>query len=106
MNAEGQVFKGENSSDKYIVDEAVVHVKLPFRVLSNNADSVNRKTNTYTWRIHKDTDYKKIYLEFDVTKKPIEYDKVFIYLVSSVFVVVITLLIIYFFKKKKSSNEI
>ena len=56
-----------SSSDSrgLIYDEITVNIKLPFKVISNNADS--HKKDVYTWNIKKDEKPKKIIISYDET---------------------------------------
>lgn len=52
---------------KASLDELTVNVSVPFKVISNNADSSNN--NTYTWNYRKDDYDRKIELVFDISDK-------------------------------------
>lgn len=53
----------EQDPTKFAIDNFKLNITLPFKVLNSNADSIN--DNTYTWIIDKNTDSKRIYLQFD-----------------------------------------
>lgn len=106
FNAKGAISREENLIDKYVIAEAKINIKVPFRVLKNNADDYDSTTNTYTWNVTSDTDYKEIYLEFDTTKEPLDVRGIVAYIIFGVIVVGIGCLGFYFKKKSEKSNEI
>lgn len=48
-----------------IYDSIVVNIKIPFKVISNNADSIDEEYNIYSWNINKDGKLKTIEFEYD-----------------------------------------
>ena len=53
-----------NSGESYstIYDDVTINIKLPYKVLENNADRVNK--NVYTWTINENTKEKNIMLSY------------------------------------------
>ena len=48
------------------VDNSTITIELPYKVLDNNADNIDKNKNIYTWYINKDTTEKDILLQYDV----------------------------------------
>ncbi len=48
------------------IDNSSIVIELPYKVLENNADIVDKSQNIYTWYIDKDTEEKEILLKYDV----------------------------------------
>lgn len=64
-------FNREKVESKYemldmVIDNSSIVIELPYKVLNNNADTVDNNKNIYTWYIDKDTNEKEILLEYDV----------------------------------------
>lgn len=63
-------FNRENIESKYEmigmeIGNSSINVELPYKVLENNADSVDENHNIYTWYIDKDTVSKDLLLKYD-----------------------------------------
>ena len=55
--AEQKLKLGNNANRVLIYDDIIVNIKVPFKVIENNADEIDG--NTYTWNIKKNEDLKK-----------------------------------------------
>lgn len=106
LNLEGGINKDLNIVDRYLIDDAIINIKIPFLVISNNADKYDSKTNTYTWIIDEKTDYKKISINFDMSKKHFRYEKRFLYISIITVLIVLVSILIYIIKKIKVNNQI
>ena len=53
----------KNTSYSYIYDDITIKIKVPFKVIENNADSV--VNDIYTWKIDTKNNYKNIKLKYD-----------------------------------------
>lgn len=63
-----QIEKLSNSShNSLIYDDVEINITVPFKVTKHNADRV--KKNTYTWKIQKNQELRKINISFDTSKK-------------------------------------
>lgn len=94
-----------DSLTRFKIDSAKISIKVPFKVLENNADSFDKNTNTYTWNINAD-DSKEIYIKFD--SKDYIGNVRNIYLLIGIGVLVlsgIVFMIVAFRKKQKSINK-
>ncbi len=94
--------------DYYLISRLKITIKLPYIVTSNNADSVNEKTNTYTWKIDEKTKSKEINITFDKSKIYIYKNDLIKYISIFLICVLIILLITYFrkiIKKNKFNNQ-
>lgn len=101
----------EYSSRSLIYDSIEVNIEVPFKVIENNADSVDG--NKYTWNIEKDGKLKNIKMTFD-TNETINYKKIdfgffeinvrysVLLVVGIVLVLLIITLIIYLNNKKNN----
>lgn len=102
---EGEISQKSNIIERYSIDEAVINVKIPFLVVSNNADKYDSKTNTYTWFIDEKTNYKKIFINFDTSKKYFNYKKI-IYICITFVLVILVATFIYMRKKINLKNQV
>ncbi len=48
-----------------VLDNSSINIELPYKVLENNADEVDKNKNIYTWNIDKNTTEKDILLKYD-----------------------------------------
>ena len=93
----------DNFSNRYIIDDGEIIITLPFKVIDENADKYDSKTNSYIWNFNLSDD-NDIYIKFDSSSK--ESNKY-----SNIIVIVLLLLIIIFcfalfiFYRKKSLNK-
>lgn len=84
---------------RFAIDEFELKIKVPFKVISNNADEVNG--NTYIWRINSKTENKSIVLEYDTSILGArQYDTIIIIIA----VIIIASVILFVRYKIKSSN--
>lgn len=97
----------EQDPGKYSVTDLMIHIKLPFEVTKHNADQVDKKTNTYSWHITKETKYKQIQFSFDTAKK-YEYKIDYAIIIISVAIIVGlgVLVYLFFLQKHKMNNQI
>lgn len=105
------IFGETNDADGYSID-AQVSITPHYKVLKNNADKVDEKTNTYTWYLKSNELEKSLQLKYSNQKR---YDVIFNYYLKEYlpFLVIggIILLILVtggfiFYRKYKSTNEI
>ena len=95
------------------VHDSVITVDLPFKVLENNADSVDSNNNIYKWYIDSDTVSKDILLKYDVNNvyklnlKTIgtKVNMVFVYIVLVILVLLFLGGISYLYLKKIYQNR-
>lgn len=86
----------------YVTDGAIVTIKLPFRVIKNNADHYDRNNNEYSWDISKK---KEIYLKFDSNKTAKQQQSQNVLMIIILLVILLVSFISYaFYKKKKNDN--
>ena len=86
--------------DLYDVSECVVSITLPYVVSSNNADSYDKKTNTYKWKLSSQ-EPKEIKITFD--KNKIYVYNVFMYISLFIIILILLVLIIIGFKMHKKN---
>lgn len=48
------------------IDNSSIMIELPYKVIENNADMVDREKNIYTWYVDKNTTEKEVLLKYDV----------------------------------------
>lgn len=105
ISLEDKLEKNGNSLDRYMVDDGTVSITLPFKVIENNAEKYDKKSNTYTWNVNSSDD-KDILIKFD-SKKLISSQYDFIYPIIIIFIVLVILfLILMFIKKYKHRNKL
>lgn len=95
----------EENTELYDVEKCSVTITLPFVVISHNADSHDKKNNTYTWNINKDTTDKKIELSFDKNKIYIYNIYMYISMFILFLIVVIIIIIVLKMRKKNKVNN-
>lgn len=105
LNITDKLPKNYDSLDRYLIDEGTISVTLPFKVLKENADKYNSKTNTYTWNINYD-DEKEIYLQFDSNKMIKQQRKSMTVYIIIVFLIGIIVSVFFVLKKIKRNNKI
>lgn len=54
---------GGNSNYSLIYDDITINVRIPYKVIDSNADSI--KGNVYTWKIRESEEYKKIKFSYE-----------------------------------------
>lgn len=106
LSAKGLMIKETDLIERYLIDDAKINIKLPFKVIDTNADSYDYTTNTYSWDITQDTEYKEVYLKFNTNKKATNYKSIFTGLIISIVCIVIIVLIMWIVNKKKVNNKI
>lgn len=100
-------------SSTLLYDDVKVNIKIPFKVIDQNADEVSG--NIYTWNIHKDADLKTIKFSFNkvqqknainlkVNNKNVNVKYSYIVIVS--LVIVVGIVVIYLIIKNKKNNII
>lgn len=99
--------EGDQELNRYDIKKFSLNIKVPFVVTNHNADSYDKKTNTYTWYIDTETSEKEINLTFDK-------NKIYVYnlvMYISIFIIILLLIILIFIfrnvvKKGKMNNKI
>ena len=97
----------DETDTRFPISKLKVDIKVPFVVTNNNADSINRRTNTYTWNINKETDEKEINITFDKTRTYVYNLSWYISLgIIIIIVIVAVILIIRAVRKNKLNNGV
>ena len=92
---------------RYPISDLKINITLPFVVTDNNADSHNKKTNTYTWYINEETSDKEINITFDKTKTYIYNLSMYISLgILLIISIILIFIIIKVVKKNKKNNRV
>lgn len=96
----------ENDPERFMVENATITLELPYKVISNNADHVDKIRGIYKWDIEKDTVDKDISISFDDSITNINYynyiDEVIIFII----LLIIMIFLFIFTKNKKNNNEL
>lgn len=116
INAKG--FNREKVESKYemlgmTIDNSSINVELPYKVIENNADSVDESNNVYTWYINDDTVNKDILLKYDLNNiyainiKTLDnfIDMTVVFIILAFIIFVIVCYIIYIYVKKVYENK-
>ncbi len=97
----------DETDNGYPVSNLVINIKVPYVVTSNNADKFDKKSNTYTWKITKETENKEIKITFDKTKVYVYNLSVYIsFGILCLLIIILIFVIRYFVKKNKKNNKI
>lgn len=106
ISLENQLLKNNDSIERYVIDDCEVSITLPFKVKKNNADSINKKTNTYTWELN-GSKGKDIYIKFDKTEfASYKENKYIDYIIIGLILLVIGIVITIVYNKNKKNNEV
>ena len=100
LSLNDKVIWNEVSLDRFIVDDGVISITLPFKVLENNADS--HSNNTYNWNINSKDD-KSIYIKFDTSVKSKK--SVLIYILVFIVLACLFGFITFYNYKKKNAHR-
>ena len=106
FNAEGAIYNDGNLVEKYKIGEATINIKVPFKVVNNNADKYDKKNNIYSWYINSNTEYKNVHIEFDISRKIKDYSSITLYSIVTIIIILVILFVAYFIRNKNKSNEI
>lgn len=89
--------------DRYYVEEGTVNIKLPFKVIDHNADSV--KNNTYSWNIDSNKG-NKIFLKFDSSKLANGKENyMLVYVITFTIIIIFVFVLLFVFIKKRKNSE-
>ncbi len=107
INVSGFIPYDEDVTYGYPVSRLIIKIKLPFVVTENNADSVDKKDNIYTWNIDSTTTDKEIKLTFDKNKiyvyNVIMYISILILIIICIIIGIVSYKI---YRKNKLNNRI
>lgn len=103
----------ENSPDSsFYIDEVKINIVFYNKVISNNADSYDENTNTYTWIINEDTKLKGIEfklsdeIRYDVIVKQFFKDNMMIFIAIGVIILAVLIVISALSAKIKNRNNL
>ena len=98
---------GKNPQDpkRYVIDDGIIEIILPFKVLEHNADNYDSTTNKYTWLINSASD-KNIHISFDSHKviKKTDYDFIIVIVLLFLFLLS-TFLIIKIYRNRQLEKD-
>jgi len=105
-------FKPNDSEDpsRYDIKGLTISITSKYKIVDNNANKVDKTTNTYYWNIDNDTTDFSLMLSYDSNVKFNPYINTYVMIVVSVLIIIITWVLIWYFdkrekKKKKNSNK-
>lgn len=113
FNAKQSNLLGGISSYSLLYDDITVNVKIPFKVIENNADSV--RGNIYTWKINKDEEYKTISFTYEEGSKKDKlnvkvnektYNINYGIIVAGVMILLISIIVLFVYIKNKKNNVV
>ena len=98
----------EDKTDvRYPISDLNINIKVPYIVTSNNADNIDKVTNTYTWYINSETKDKKIEITFDKNKIYVYNLSMYIFIIILIILIFIVGIIVFkIVKKNKRNNKI
>lgn len=97
----------DEDNGRYSVSNLKINIKVPFTVTSHNANSYNKKTNTYTWIIDKNTQEKDLEITFNKNKIYVYNFAMYISIIILIIIIISIILIIrMYIKKNKYNNQI
>lgn len=113
LNMNQTVQLTDDTSSSLVYDSVTINIKLPFKVISNNADKV--KNDTYTWYVSKDEDLKNISISYDKSvnknEKTVKIGNSSIrvkvkYIVISIIVILILSITLIVYRNNKKNNRL
>ena len=90
---------------KYSIKSCIINIKLPFKVISSNADKIDKKTNTYTWLINEKTTDKIIDITFDKSRIYVYNLSRYIVIFLVILFVIIGYLVLKYLKNRNKKNN-
>ena len=75
------------------VEVIEISISLPFKVINNNANVINKDTNTYTWRFYPNIENKNIVLEY-LDNELFTYNPAYLFNYVSIYVYIMLFLLI------------
>lgn len=94
-----------DSLDRFLIDDAIITLVVPFKVIEHNADEVDKLSNEYTWHINKE-DGKEIAIKFNSNKPLKDQNDYIIYIFIVLSIIIIIMFLYNFNNKRKKSNKI
>lgn len=94
-----------DNTEIYSITKFVYNLKVPYVVEKHNADNYDKKTNTYTWYIDKDTENKEIEITFDKDKVYVYNLVMYISMIILLILAIIVGIIVYKLVKKNQMNN-
>lgn len=103
LSVKGQFSKAEQDQTRFPIDEAAISIKLPFKVIENNADKVNG--DVYTWIFtENDTKEREIKITFDKSKIKKDINYLYVGIVIGIIILLIVLFMVYNKIRTKQNN--
>ncbi len=103
LSIKGQFSKAEQDQTRFPIDEAAISIKLPFKVIENNADKVNG--DVYTWLFDEnDTKEREIKIIFDKSKIKKDINYWYVGIVIGIIILLIVLFMVYNKVRSKRDN--
>ena len=97
----------DETNGRYPISDLNINIKVPYIVTSNNADNIDKVTNTYTWYINSETKDKKIEITFDKNKIYVYNLSMYIFIIILIILIFIVGIIVFkIVKKNKRNNKI
>lgn len=107
LSVKGNFSKAEQDQTRFPIDEAAISIKLPFKVIENNADKVDG--DVYTWIFtENDTQEREIKIIFDKSKIKKDINYWYVGIVIGIIILLIVLFMVYnkIRSKRNNVNEI
>ena len=95
--------KNNNVVGRYSIDECEVTIELPFKVVKNNADKVDKKKNKYKWNLNT-SEEKNIYIEFNTNSYAKGFEENNYYFIIIIPIIGLLVCGIIYIKKKKRNK--
>ncbi len=107
INVSGFIPYNEDRTYGYNISNLIIKIKLPYVVTDSNADSIDKNTNTYTWKIDSNTTDKEIKLTFDKNKIYVYNVSIYIsILILIILGIIIGIIVLKLIRKNKVNNKI
>lgn len=90
--------------EKFPINDFKLNIKVPFKVVKNNADSV--EGNIYTWKIDSKTKDKSLYLEFDTSKNYTNSSRAIDFKIIFGIILVVSIIGIYIYYNIKKNDSL
>lgn len=93
-----------NFSNRIIVDEGTISIVVPFKVLENNADKVDKRNNVYYWNFNS-SKANKIFIKFDSKKNADGGNLNFKVAIVSIVILSLGIFVVYRIYRKKNNQR-
>lgn len=105
ITTEGFVPNDPENPERYDINDLTIAITSKYKVIDNNANHVDKNTNTYYWEITNDTLEFDLLLSFDKTVKFNPYINTYIMIFVSILIIALTWIVVWRLDKKEKEKK-